>query len=106
MHFLAKNIAIKIIYRYYKDILTHITKDKYMNLIRILVIALIVYLVIQIFKRWAAGKQSASPSHSEKEKEKQMVKCEVCQLHIPQSDALEKNGHFFCSKEHLDSNQD
>lgn len=75
-----------------------------MNLIRILVIALIVYLVIQIFKRWAANKQSASPSYSEKEK--QMVKCEVCQLHIPQSDAIEKNGHFFCSQEHLDSKPD
>jgi len=72
-----------------------------MNLIRFIVIALIVYLVIQIFKRWAANKKSVSNSHLEKEKK--MVKCKVCQLHIPESEALRKDGDYFCSQEHLEN---
>jgi len=76
-----------------------------MNLIRLLVIALIVYLVIQIFKRWAANKtaQSDSPQHNLEEK---MVSCDVCQLHIPENEALQKDGKFYCSQEHLEHKQD
>ena len=70
-----------------------------MNLIRIIVIALIIYLVIQIFKRWAANKKSATSTLQEKE----MVRCDVCQLHIPIDEALKKDGIFFCSQEHLNS---
>ena len=75
-----------------------------MNLIRIIVIALIIYLVLQIFKRWAANKNSTSSSHQNIENK--MVKCKVCQLHIPENEALQKDGDFFCSQEHLDSKQD
>ena len=73
-----------------------------MNLIRIIVIALIIYLVIQIFKRWAANKNSVTSSQQEKE----MVRCHVCQLHIPADEALEKEGLFFCSQEHLENKKD
>lgn len=76
-----------------------------MNLIRLIVIALIIYLVIQIFKRWAANKRS-TPSSSQQNNDNKMVKCETCHLHIPESDALQKNGQFFCSQEHLESKQD
>lgn len=69
-----------------------------MGLIRIIVIALIVYLLIQIFKRWAANKSSTS----EKLEEKQMVQCEICSLHIPEDEALQRDGKFFCSQEHLE----
>ena len=73
-----------------------------MNLIRIIVIALIIYLVIQIFKRWAANKSSATSTQQEKE----MVRCHVCRLHIPVDEALEKEGLFFCSQEHLENKKD
>ena len=68
-----------------------------MNLIRFIVIALIIYLVIQIFKRWAANKESPKPSLQEKE----MVRCHICQLHIPADEALEKEGLFYCSQEQI-----
>ena len=74
-----------------------------MNLIRIIVIALIIYLVIQIFKRWAANKNSRASSSRQ---EKEMVRCHVCQLHIPADEALEKEGHFYCSQEHLENKKD
>ncbi len=78
-------------------------KDKAnMNLIRLIVIALIIYLVLQIFKRWAANKKSAT-STLEATK---MVRCEICQLHIPENEALQRAGKFYCSQEHLEEKQD
>ena len=72
-----------------------------MNLIRLIVIALIIYLVFHMFKRWAQNKNSASPE--KQEKLKNMVQCEVCQLHIPENEALQRDGHYFCSQAHLDN---
>jgi len=69
-----------------------------MGLIRIIIIALIVYLVIQIFKRWSASKNIQTVQKDEQQK--LMVKCDVCQLHIPKSEALQKNGKYFCNQEH------
>ncbi|MDH5259470.1 MAG: metallothionein [Gammaproteobacteria bacterium] len=73
-----------------------------MSLIRLLVIALIVYLVIQIFKRWMANK-SNTPLENQEEK---MVACDICQLHIPENEALQKDGKYYCSQEHLEHKQD
>ena len=73
-----------------------------MNLIRLLVIALIVYLVIQIFKRWAANKNLQANARQKIQDEQKMVQCEVCQLHIPENEALQRDGKFFCSQEHLE----
>ncbi|HFD33088.1 MAG TPA: hypothetical protein ENJ28_10350 [Gammaproteobacteria bacterium] len=70
-----------------------------MNLIRLIVIALIVYLVARIIKGWAANKSSKTGTVTQETK---MVRCEVCQLHIPEGEALQKNGHFYCSQEHLE----
>jgi len=30
----------------------------------------------------------------------QMVRCAHCGLHIPQQEALERDGHYYCSEEH------
>lgn len=73
-----------------------------MNLIRLIVIALIIYLVFRIFKRWAANKNMNRPTL----KETKMVQCKVCQLHIPENEALHHNGKFYCSQEHLEEKQD
>lgn len=73
-----------------------------MGLIRIIIIALIIYLVIQIFKRWAANKNIQTVTKTEQQK--LMVKCDVCQLHIPKNEALQKDGKYYCNQEHY--NQD
>jgi len=75
-----------------------------MSLIRLIVIALIIYLVIQIFKRWSANKKAQTSAL--KEKSEKMVQCKVCQLHIPENEALQKDGQFYCSQKHLDDNND
>ena len=71
-----------------------------MSLIRLIVIALIIYLLIQIFKRWAANKNSASSE--QQQSSTTMVQCKTCQLHIPENEALQKDGEYYCSQAHLD----
>ena len=75
-----------------------------MGLIRIIVIALIIYLLIQIFKRWSANKASKTPQ--QQGEQKLMVKCDVCQLHIPKSEALQREEKYYCSQNHYDGKQD
>lgn len=72
-----------------------------MNLIRLLVIALIIYLVIQIFKRWAANKSAKTNARQKSQEEQKMVACDICQLHIPENEALQRDGKFYCSQKHL-----
>lgn len=72
-------------------------------MVRILVIALIIYLLLRIFKGWAANNKSTAQSHSEGEK---MVRCEVCQLHIPESEAIQDNGKYYCCREHYNKRED
>ena len=75
-----------------------------MALIRFIIIALIIYLVIVIFKRWSANKNSATPGHERQSTN--MVQCKTCKLHLPENEALQKNGEYYCSKEHLEGKQD
>lgn len=75
-----------------------------MGLIRIIVIALIIYLLIQIFKRWTANK--ANKASQRQNEQKQMVKCDVCQLHVPKSEALQREEKYYCSQNHYDGKPD
>ena len=75
-----------------------------MSLIRLIVIALIIYLLIQIFKRWAANKNSSSSE--QRLNSTVMVQCKTCKLHIPENEALQKDGDFYCSQAHLEGKQD
>ncbi|MCW8829295.1 MAG: PP0621 family protein [Gammaproteobacteria bacterium] len=73
-----------------------------MNLIRLAIIGLIVWLLYRMFYRMLNKpkpqqkvKQQA-PSHN-------MVKCAHCGIHIPTNEALHHNGHDYCSPEHRDA---
>ena len=69
-----------------------------MNLIRLIVIALIIYLILRIVKNWSANKKAKTSTLDETK----MVRCKVCKLHIPENEALQKAGEYYCSQEHLE----
>lgn len=75
-----------------------------MGLFRLIIIALIVYLLIQIFKRITANKNP--PSTKKQDNSTAMVQCKTCKLHIPENEALLKDGEYYCSQEHLEGKQD
>ncbi|HEX9450633.1 MAG TPA: PP0621 family protein [Burkholderiales bacterium] len=71
----------------------------------LLVIA--VFIVFYLFLRNNAKRSGgAPPSQSASKRDSQskhedMVRCHVCGVHLPTSEAVTSRGDFFCSKEHL-----
>ena len=66
----------------------------------LLVIA--VFIVFYLFLRNYAKRSGETPSPpSEAKHGEDMVRCRVCGVHLPTSEAVTSRGDFFCSKEHL-----
>ena len=68
-----------------------------MALIRLLLIALAIWLFIYFVRRYLAEKKV---SRQNNKAVGQMVRCAYCQLHIPRSEALQDGDDFYCSDEH------
>ena len=72
----------------------------------LLVIA--VFIVLYLFLRNHAKRsggapppRSAAKAGDEPKPGEDMVRCRVCGVHLPSSEAVTSRGDFFCSKEHL-----
>lgn len=69
-----------------------------------IVVAVIGYLAwrfVQVSQRrseWAARKPESSGGSGEEA----MRRCEVCGIHLPESEAVSARGHYYCCVEHRD----
>ena len=73
---------------------------------RILILVLVVVGVVWWLR--AKRKQGQSPSASEKRPEQMstpqpMVACHLCGTHLPQNDALQSEGQWYCCTKHRDT---
>jgi uncharacterized protein len=75
-----------------------------MNLIRLLVIAAVIWLAYVLFKRWLEGKKPPRPGPDGRPQER-MVKCDHCGVHVPESQALRSGDQTYCSPEHRDAHR-
>jgi uncharacterized protein len=73
-----------------------------MNLIRLVVIGLIIWLLYRMFQRML-NKPETTQNESQERPSRRMVKCAHCGIHIPQDEALEQDEHYYCSPEHRDA---
>ena len=64
------------------------------RIILLVVVALVAYLVI---KALARSRRRPDAGHGMPER---MVSCVRCGVHLPQSEALEEAGNFYCSEAH------
>ena len=71
--------------------------------------ALVLGLVLVVFWLWRSTRQSAVDDKKQArpkskpaslEKATEIVACQVCQVHLPQHDALIGSQGFYCSAEH------
>jgi len=68
------------------------------QLLRIIIILVGLWLVLQIIKR-ALGTRK---NHASRQPAiASMVACVHCGLHLPESEAIQKDGKHYCSEEHL-----
>jgi uncharacterized protein len=74
------------------------------GLIRVAIIVLIAYLAYRLVKNWLA--KLDKPAARNDEKIDTMVRCQYCEVHVPQNEAIKKKGHWYCSEEHASKNTD
>ena len=71
----------------------------------VIAVFIVVYLLLRnVASKGASARESASSggaSKSAASKLEDMVRCGICGVHLPTSEAITSRGDFFCSKEHL-----
>ena len=67
-----------------------------MNLVRLIILALAVWLAINFLRRLT---QPSSP-HRPIASPKNMVRCADCGLYLPQAEAVTDQGRYFCCEQH------
>ena len=67
------------------------------TLIKLILVLLLGWVGISLFKRFMSPNSSKSVKTETGQK---MLACSVCDTHVPEQDAIIKNGKIFCSQEH------
>jgi len=55
---------------------------------------------IVLWFKFMAGKRNELPRKDKEKSPENMVRCEVCQVNLPRSEALLSQGKFYCCDEH------
>jgi uncharacterized protein len=77
------------------------------SMIKLIIIALAIWLVITILKRYRKGLDEADNMASrDSASGEAMVQCAYCGVHLPKSESLQSNGQFFCSQAHIHAPKD
>jgi uncharacterized protein len=66
-------------------------------IVKLIILVLLAWLGYRIYQ---ASKKIAASKRTE-EKIQNMVRCEQCGIHLPAGEAFEKEGKYYCSREHL-----
>ncbi|MDQ7073393.1 MAG: PP0621 family protein [Gammaproteobacteria bacterium] len=69
-----------------------------MRILVLIVIGLLLYIIISNLFR----KKSSSQQQEELGK---MVRCKHCDLHILEQEAVQSEGNYYCSQQHLEASQ-
>lgn len=72
-----------------------------MNLIRLIVLALVFWLLYRMALRLLSKNETKAPPRPKVGTD--MVRCAHCGIHIPKSEALQRDGHDYCSEEHREA---
>ena len=68
------------------------------SLLKLVVVLLLGWGLVNLFKRIRNPNNNQSNSDSGQV----VVACSVCDTHIPESEAIRKNGKVYCSEEHAE----
>lgn len=71
-----------------------------MNLLRLILIVLAVWIVIVLLRNARARREVKPPRPSDKVEN--MVRCASCGLHLPEKDALRRGDRYYCCAAHRD----
>ncbi|MFZ2288260.1 MAG: PP0621 family protein [Halopseudomonas yangmingensis] len=75
-----------------------------MGLIRLVLLLLLVFAAITLWKRFKLWQQQRNTSQ-DSEQPALMVRCAHCRVHLPADQAFPGNGRHYCCPEHRDADQ-
>ena len=68
---------------------------------RLVILLVIVWLVYSITRRWIASLEQKKQQKQQRPlRISTMVSCAHCGLHVPQDEAVQAGGKYYCSDEH------
>jgi hypothetical protein len=69
---------------------------------RLIFLGLLIWLIIHFVRHYLRQQQNKTEAEPKtQERPEAMVKCEVCAIHLPRSEAYQYDNHFYCSQAHL-----
>lgn len=71
-----------------------------MGLIRLIIFALVIWMLWRFIKNFQARQNSNKNTSDKKLTRGNMVACQYCAVHVPESDAVEHEQLWFCSEGH------
>jgi uncharacterized protein len=75
-----------------------------MNLLRLLILAIAVWLGWVLLRRWLRSRDSPPPVCPQLPLV-QMVRCVHCGIHVPQGNAIGEGGRWYCGFPHLEADR-
>jgi uncharacterized protein len=75
-----------------------------MGLFRLIIILAIAYVAYRLFTAWQRS-SSQQPRKKDPEQVENVVRCHYCKLHIPETEAIEYQGRYYCSTQHLEQDK-
>lgn len=73
-------------------------------IIRLIALLLVVIVVMWLLKRLFAGDKQPDQISQQPQGEN-MVQCQYCGIHVPESAAVKRGGKTYCCEEHADLDQ-
>ena len=70
--------------------------------LRLALLVLLVWIGYKLARKFITPPAAQNP----KQQFEAMVSCSHCGLHLPQSEALQKDGRHYCSQAHIEADKD
>ena len=72
-----------------------------MGLIRLILLGVVIWLIMRMVKKFQAGQEQQGKVRKNIDHDN-MVPCDYCSVHVPQSSAVQHGQLWFCSENHKD----
>jgi uncharacterized protein len=67
----------------------------------LIAVIIVLFMVFRALRKPGRTPTAARPDSQQPGRAEDMVRCRVCGVHLPRSEAITSRGEFFCSQEHL-----
>jgi uncharacterized protein len=75
-----------------------------MGLIKLVILIVLLLACLTLWRRLQAWRQANGRQQAaEQAQPERMVRCQNCQVHLPEHQAIQSGQRWYCSREHLDA---